>query len=234
MISFSSLILERQIFEIRYDPSFLYYDNTGKLATDLVKKFPKLKQRDINVSNSQFEWADEGILLNFSHLKADVMEDFPEKSEPFREICGEISTLVARHFEISSFTRAGVRLQFVLPAKDELGARELVRATSLVSVDQESLIAFGKEVMEVQLVLRVEDEDRGATLRVGNMKREFATNLPRPFPIDKKLFHPYVLVLDLDNYTKKLIDVGDFSAPDFIRKAGKAAEGNLLTFARLG
>lgn len=234
MISFSSLILERQIFEIRYETAFLYWDNTGKLAADLVKRFPKFKLKDINLSNSQLEWADESVVLNFSSVKADVTQEFPEKSEPFRDICGEISALVVKHFELSSFARAGVRLQFVLPAKDEAGARDLVRASQLVSVDEKSLVAFGEEIMEEQVMLRVEDENRGTILRTANLKREFTVTLPRTFPVDTKRFHPHVLLLDLDSYTKKLVATDVFKAPDFIRRAEKTAEGNLLTLARLG
>lgn len=234
MIPFSNLVLERKIFEVRYETAFLFWDNSGKLVGDLIGKFPKFKVREVTPANVIWEWLDEGIAFSFSQLKADVTQEFPEKSEPFKSVCETLSSLIAKHLAVSSFTRTGVRLLFVLPARNEDTALELVKETHLSSMDAKRFMPFGDKIMEQHFGLRIEDEDGGAWIRVGNVKREFSTNLSRAFPIDSKRFNPCVLSIDLDSYTKKLVDTDIFSPVDFIRKVEKNAEENLMTLVGLG
>ena len=212
----------------------MYWDNSGKLVTDLVGKFPKFKMKDVNLANAAWEWADEGINLSYNYGRADVVQEFPEKAEPFKAISNEIASLVSKHLCVKSFTRVGVRLQYVLPAKDEKESLNLMLETRIVSADAKRIAPFGTDVMEQQLMMRSEDEDSGVIVRVGNQKRDFTSSLPKAFPVDTKRFHPYALVLDVDFYTKKVVPQELLSAADFIRKAEKSSEENLLTLAGLG
>jgi hypothetical protein len=234
MIPFSALVLERMIFEIRYDLAFLYWDNSGKVIGDLLAKFPGFKPREVTPSVAAWDWLEESMTVTFSHLKADAAQDYPAKTEPFRSVCNELSSSVSRQLAVSTFSRIGVRLQFVLPAKDENSARDLMSLTHLVSADPKQYVAFGNKLMEQNISLRIEDEGGGATLRVSNSKRELSVTASKVFPVDTKRFHPNGLVLDLDIYTKKRVGTEIFSASDFIRKAEKSAEENLMTFAGLG
>lgn len=226
---FSNLVLERTIFEVRYEHGFLYWDNCGKALAEFLGRFPKFEIRNVSVSTTQSDWWEEGMTIEFSHARANVTQDYPGNLNKFKDVCDSLCRVVQTHLNVKAFTRVGARFIYVFPIKTKEEAKEAVTRISVISIDPEKIHPFGKDVVERQLTLRVEDDDRGYTVRVANVTREFKGKLPKPFSVQTDRFHRHVVQFDVDSYTKKLVDSSIFMAADFIRTSERNIEENLMT-----
>ena len=226
---FSELKLEKIIFEARYEKGFLYWDNSGKALADIVSKFPEIEVQQVNVSNVQSVWPNEGITLNFNQLKADVTQDYPQSLETFKEVSSYLIRIVETHLKMRTFTRIGARYTFILPTNSEKEAQGIAAKSNLININLERLQPFGNEVLDRQIVIRMEDESRGYLLNFSNQKREIALKLPKPLAIEASRFYPNVVMFDIDCYTKKLVDVSNLGVPDIIRVNLKTIEDNLFS-----
>jgi hypothetical protein len=131
-VQFSELILEKIIWEVRYDTAYLFWDNSGKLMMEITSKYPQFELRDAKLSNVQSDWWDEGLVLNFSHEKADLTQDFTTTLDNFKAVCGVLCGNISNIFGVKSFSRVGARYILSLPAKTREEARDLLSKMSPV------------------------------------------------------------------------------------------------------
>ncbi|HSZ77196.1 MAG TPA: hypothetical protein VK775_07335 [Chthoniobacterales bacterium] len=228
-MQFSELTLEKIILEVRYGISYLFWDNSGKVMMQISAKYPQFELRDAKLSNVQSDWWSEGIVLSFSHEKADVTQDYPANLDTFKGVCGVLCDTLRSAFEVRTFTRVGVRYIFILPTKSREEARDLVSKMALLSVKAERLRPFGNgKVEEQQVLIRYEDDDRGFLFRIGQIQREPQLKIARPFVVDTGKFTQNAILFDVDCYTRKPLDPPIFMPSDFIRVTHKTVESSLL------
>lgn len=231
---FADLTLEKIILEVRYNQSFLYWDNSGKAMASLVAKHPKIEIRDVQLSNTVSDWSEEGLTINFNNLKGDVTQDFPKSLETFKGVCATLCDALKEFLEVKAFSRIGLRIIHSLPTKTAAEARELMSKTNLVQVDASKLEPFGKgRVEERQTLIRYESEDKGCAFRISHASREVTVKIARPFIIDSSKFSKEALIVDVDFYTKKSVDVPVFVPADFIRLSYRTLEQNVIPFLGL-
>lgn len=228
-MQFSDLILEKIILEVRYDPAYLFWDNSGKTTSQIVEKYPKFQITNVALSNVLSNWWDEGIVVNFTHEKADVSQEYPQSLETFKGVCSVLCEALKDRLEIRSFKRVGIRYILIYPRPTREAARDLFTGLKLLSIGPDKLQPFGAGVIEEeQVLLRFEDTDRGWAFRLLHAPREVSANVSRPLTIKTDSFHKNVITFDVDCYGKKPVEVPAFVAPDFIRITRRTIEDNLL------
>jgi hypothetical protein len=229
-VQFSELILEKIIWEVRYDTAYLFWDHSGKFMMGIASKYPQFELRDAKASNVQADWWNEGLVLNFSHDKSDLTQDFPANLDTFKAVCGALCNNISNVFEVKSFSRVGVRYILSLPAKTREEARDLLARMALLPLKAERLQPFGKEgkLEEQQMLIRYEDDDRGYTFRIAQAQREPIVKVSRPLIVDTSKFVQSAILFDVDCYTKKLVEAPILMPADFIRVTHKTVENSLL------
>jgi hypothetical protein len=230
---YESLLLERMILETRYDRHFLYLDNCGRAMEEFLGRFPGFEVAKASPETAQMEWRESSTAVTFSHEKVDVAQDYPANLAAFNEICPFLIATVAKHFGVRSFTRVGNRRLLIKPTSSLEEAVALLSKSPLISVRNEDLVPFGDRIAERNLLLRVENDDRGYAFRLSTQERRLTSNIPAAFKVKFENFHPYVLMIDVDVYSKKAIDATSFSAVDFLRSTEKNLEGNLFALLRM-
>lgn len=231
-MQFSELTLEKAVLEVRYDSSFLFWDNSGKAMGKIAGKYPKLELVNAQLSSVQSTWWDEGIVFNFNNLKADITQDYPTSLETFKGMSSVVSDSVVEFLAVKSFTRVGVRYIYSYPFKSKEDARDFFLKLNLVSVTPDRLKSFGPvKIEEEQIMLRFEDDDRGFSVRLSHVERTLTLNVARPISFNTDKFRKVVMMLDIDCYTKKKVEAAAFVAADFIRITQRTVENNLLRLA---
>lgn len=231
---FSELILEKVVLELRYDNAHLFWDNSGKAMMRIGAKYPKLEIVNAQISNVQSSLWDEGIVLNFNNLKADVTQDYPSSLETFKGVSSAVCEAVSEYFDVKSYNRIGVRYIFIYPLGSKEVARDFVLKLGLVALPPERLQPFGNvKTEEQQVMIRFEDEDRGYAFRLSHAPRDITLNISRPIVANTEKFQKNVVIFDLDCFTKKKVEAPVFVPADFIRITYKTVENNLLRLAGL-
>jgi len=93
-MQFSELTLEKVVLEVRYDNAFAFWDNSWKAMAMITGKFPKLELVNAQLSNVQSTWWAEGIVSNFSYVKADVTQDYSASLNIFKALSSVICDAV--------------------------------------------------------------------------------------------------------------------------------------------
>ncbi|SRR6266404_4084967 len=233
-MQFSELTLEKVILEARYNNAPLFWDNSGKAMSVLIRKYPKFELVNAQLSNVQSNWWDEAIVFNFNNQKADISQDYPASLETFKGVASAMCDAVREYLELRSYTRIGVRYILTYPLSSAEDARDFFLKLGLIAVPAERLQRFTKgKTEEQQVMIRFEDEDRGYAFRLSHTPREFSVKISRPIDVRTDKFKKNVIIFDVDCFTKKNVEAPAFSAPDFIRITFKTLENNLLAIVGL-
>jgi uncharacterized protein (TIGR04255 family) len=231
---FSELTFEKVVLEVRYESAYVFWDNSGKTMRQITGKHPKLEMVNAQLSSVQSAWWDEGITFNFNNVKADLTQDYPTSLETFKAVSSSICDGLGEFLEVKSYTRVGIRYLYFCPFKSKEEARDFFLKLNLVSVPQDRLKLFGAVKIEEEMVmLRFEDEDRGFSVRLSNASREITFNISRPISANTEKFQKYVVMFDIDCYTKKKVEAAAFIPGDFVRITQRTVENNLLRLAGL-
>jgi uncharacterized protein (TIGR04255 family) len=226
---FPELIFEKAVLEVRYPTNYLFWDNSGKTILKFIEKYPHFELRDAQLSNVQYDWWSEGMILNFNHQKADVTQDYPKTLDNFKNVSAALCDALKGGLEVKMYERIGCRYIFLLPMKTSEEARDLFLKLNLVSLKSEKLQHFLKgKIEEEQAVVRYEDDDRGYTFRFLHSQRELKLRVSRPVVVNTDNFHKNGVIFDVDCYTKKSVGASVFMPADFIRLTFRTVEENLL------
>ena len=227
-MEFHELHLEKIIYEIRFESAYLFWDKSGEIMSNLTLKFPHFRLKNAQLSNVESLWAEEGIGVNFNNVKADVYQEFPESLDNFMLVTDALTSAIGDVLRIPSFTRVGVRFIWVYPAASKEDAVDLISKSTLICVDADKAKPFGSRIVERNLHLRFEDEDRGCSVRVLNATRKAEVELPRFFAVDTSRYPKTVVSVDVDCYTKLAVPRPNLKPSDFIRANRKTIAANVL------
>jgi hypothetical protein len=225
---FSQLHLERIVFELRYDAGYLYWDHSGRVLYDMIGQFPKFEVRAVQLAGTQAEWTEEGLVFNFNNEKLDITQNEVGSVKLFKEVSAHLCSVIFTHLKLKTFTRAGVRFFYVYPTKSKDEADKLLSTSKLFCAETKETEPFGR-IVERELMLRIEGENRGYAIRLSAATRQvIRSGIAKPLSINTDKFHSNVVILDVDSYTKKAGDVAILSVPDFIRTSERTLEENLI------
>lgn len=145
-IEFDKLTVERFILEVQYSHGYLYWDNCGRVWKTVLEKWPEFEAIEVSPEKAVIKMHDEGLELRFDKNNINISQDYPPSSlKLFKELSSMVIPLIAKTFEIQSFTRIGNRIFYLYPTNNPDEATDIVKSTGLLSVSEEKMKPFGDE-----------------------------------------------------------------------------------------
>lgn len=228
-IEFDKLIVERFILEMRYSHGYLYWDNCGRIWKTVLDKWPDFKAIEVSPEKAVIKMDDEGLELRFDRNNINMGQDYPPSSlKLFKELAGMVIPLIAKTFEIQSFTRIGNRIFYLYPTNSPDEAADIVRNTGLLGVSEDKTKPFGNEMVEPRLSFTIQNDDIGYKFNLLAISRKFNINLPKPFKVDSSKFISNAVLIDVDCFTRKTVDLSVIDFEDLIDTVNKNLKYNLI------
>ena len=218
MIEFKQLLLERVVFEVRYVKGYMYLDNSGKILNSILDKYPTFEDVSPDpLGGTRLTMnVPDYIALRFTHDRSIVEISYPNDLKLYGELTNEIINLISKQLEISTFTRIGNRFFYVLPIKAIEEANEIFKAAVLFTIPEEKVSIFGKTFKEPEVKFVTVDEDIGYIVRLSTTSRVFKEP-PKPLKIDSSKLITMGILVDIDYFTLKPVDLSMLNCDDLIK-----------------
>jgi len=227
-IEFDKLIVERIILEVRFSHGFLYWDNCGKIWKNICEKWADLDMVQVSPEKAVFKIQEQGLQLKFSQKDIHLSQDYPTTSlKLFKEVAKEAVPLIANFLEVKSFSRVGSRFFYLYPTANLKEAEDIVKNTGLLNVSKDKIKLFGDDLNEPQIQFKIQNEDIGYTFNISAISRKLNVELPKPLKVDSSKFITDAVLIDVDYFTRKTVDLSLTDFADLISTVQKNLKYNL-------
>src|SRR3990172_11706685 len=218
MIEFNQFVLEKVVFEVRYVRGYMYLDNSGKILNSILDKYSTFNviSPDPVGGTILIMGEPDNIVLKFTHYRSIIELTYPDGLEFYRELTNEIISLISKQLEITTFTRIGNRFFYVFAIKAIEEANEIFMAAELFKIPEEKLSIFGKTFKEPEVKFVSIDEDVGYIVRLSTTSRAFEVP-PKPLKIDSSKLIEIGILIDIDHFTLKPVDLSILNCHDLIK-----------------
>ncbi len=211
-------VLEKAVFEVRFEKGFLYWDNCGKIWREIISKWPDLKAESISPERAQLSSKKHSFFLRFNANSIDVTQEYPDNTSFFREFTEDSIRIISTYLEVKTFTRVGNRFIYILPIKDSNESIELLKKTGFFNVPVVKLSKLGTSVQEPRIKFIInKDNDISYIFNLAYIKRELELKLPKPIVADTSKFISTGLIIDIDCCTLKPVDLSILNCGELIR-----------------
>jgi len=228
-IEFEKLIIERVILEARYTNGYLYWDNCGRIWKTVFEKWPSFKEMELSPQRAVLKMHDEGLELKFDKNSVNINQEYPPSSfKLFKELSDMIIPLIAQTFEINSFSRIGNRIFYLYPTDNIDEATAIVKSTGLFNIPTEKIEPFGEKMIEPKARFRIQNDDIGYTFNLSAISRRIDVSLPKPIKADTSKFISNAVLIDVDYFTRKPVDLSVLDCGDLIDTIQKNLSYNLI------
>ena len=222
MLDFTSFRIETATLELRFAPSFLIWDRSGAVWTEIVSLFPELHYSTVQPNQQVFESRSLRVMIELEALR--VVCRGSDADKRVAEVSELILKLAAERFRIPAFTRLGfrdVRAQTFDSKEQAVSASERFLPSALSA----NLLPDAK-THQFQCGIRQETEAYGLSTSLRVEEREVKVALPwelmNYFP--KMPPKEIVLVLDSDYYTVGMTEMASLNIEEWGRQASRTAK----------
>lgn len=240
-ITFPQLNLTRVVFEVRFDNGYLYWDKCGEETREILKllgkewSFVDISAKDGNVLINKRLQAE----IRFSISTIKIFQNDVENLSKFKEICSQTIPIIQNYQKVEDFKRVGNRYWYIYPVNSLDLAKQIVLKTGIIKLNNDILNAFGTELKDTEFVLAIEDSNKNLQYRIKIVAverdderlpaySEYFTEIER----FKKYNPKYAVMLDIDIATKQETKTKNLDSADFIQKAYKKLENNLVSLLK--
>lgn len=216
-MNISHLKLTSISFEMRYEPAFALYDDSGKIWSGVRRKWPNLKPVEAQPNSSKFVVNDEaelGILIDKSHV---IWPGSKFDSKKFSEYAEFVTAITTGTLDVTKFTRLGLRQIFIKRFPNAKEANDAIFESGLLKVPDATLFGVDGQLKNAEFGFRNETDSVGWYAKIFARSRKF--NLEPPLgdedipKIDEEFFE---VVFDVDYYTIATTAAGKFKADDWV------------------
>jgi hypothetical protein len=221
MIDFEESQTESVTVEVRYPPALSLWDDSGKLWTRLVDRYPDLKWNTALPQQQIFESDQFQMVVELEAFRVIARNPKPqsnavEAAEAMLEAC-------TRYLHLSALSRLGYRVisTIKLPTMKDVTANAL----TLLPNHLPASVAGAAKVTAFHAGLRHETETLGLLGVIRGEEREIKANFPweyrdRLMPaVRKHLEKEHLLVFDTDYYTIGTTERESLSVAEWARQA---------------
>lgn len=215
-LAFQDLQFHEAVLEVRYPRAHKYWDDCGKLVSELETKLPGLACQRLDENGFQFQGhADIGVSrASFYWDRVSMYQDLSSGLSKFGETAEEFWRLVAFVLEIRKVSRLGHRLWHYLPTKT---VAEAVNWLAKQKVWMIRSGAWGIPVNSgVVLRTRIEPEDRNVRIEIDAAESK-SQNKPTITGV----------LIDVDFSRAVVMDTAKVDIREFIRRNHKLIEQSL-------
>lgn len=232
-MNLKDLTLEKIVLELRYKRGYRYLDLCGQAINDLNEAFPDLDVVEASPNGSKLISRKSAMAIDFGSMLINITQDFPKSYQDFSEIAEKVVENLSSIFDIGSYTRAGNRFIFTKGLTNKEEGVDIMSKWNIFNFRENKTNKFGDalQLISTSFSLRLENEDVGRTIRAGLLSRNVDFEHP-PFIQIKEVKLPpsEVLNIDIDFYTKKVIEKGVFDVTEFIKSNYKKTDQDLMSF----
>lgn len=236
-MTFEQLKLSRVVFELRFDNGYLFWDKCGEETRTILQKlgndwkFVEVNPKDGNILSNKKLRAE--IKFNISSVR--VIQDDVENLSKFKNICDTIVPIIKNYQQIDKFKRVGNRFWYVYPVESIDIAKQLILDSGIIKLDEHKKAGFGPVLQESECMLLIVDTEKQLNykIRIIAIERD-DERLPAYseyfIGLEKfKTYNPeYAVMLDVDISTTQDVKADSFDSADYIQKAYKKLENNLI------
>lgn len=214
-VLFTDLILERVIFEARFQNGYLYWDNCGRIWRTLTDIRPDLEMVSVTPDQATFQLEEEGINISFSHQRFGVHQDYPKNLGIYKKITDQSFNIVADHLRLDEFSRIGNRYQYVIKHEDRDEVTEFFKEKDIFIIPKR-LIHSTNKIVEPHVKFLIERDNMSAIVQMGFFSRDLKVNVQKPLKIDTRSFISKGISIDIDSASTNIIKRGTLDVAEFI------------------
>ena len=228
-IEFDKLIVERIILELRFSHGFLYWDNCGKIWKNICEKWDDFKMIEASPDKAIFNIQGQGLQLKFSQKDIHLSQEYPPSSlKLFKEVAKEAIPLICNFLEIKSFSRIGNRIFSLYATANLKEAEDIIKSIGLLSISEDKIKSFGDNLSEPQVRFKIQNEDVGYAFNISAISRTLSVELPKPLKVDSSKFIKDAVLIDIDYFARKSVDLSITDFTDLINTVQKNLKHNLV------
>lgn len=203
MIDFEAAETEQVTIELRYQPAYTLWDESGKIWTRLRDRFPDLKMNAALPQQQVFESTQLRMAIELEAFRVTARN--PKAEVSAAEAAQEMLEICSKYLRLAAFSRVGFRVVrlIAMPTLQEA----TTKALELLPNHLPEPIAETASVKAFNALLRHETDSQGLLASVRGEERRIQINLPWEMSprlssaLTKQLENEYVIIFDSDYYT---------------------------------
>lgn len=235
MFDTSKLLLEQMIFEVRFEHAFLYWDNSGKIFSEILKGWPTATVETVALEGAKMiiKVKDEDLTVTFSPQQINFNQSFPGGIKAMGEFADYALPIISRHLDVHLFTRIGNRFIYVNKVDNVQASIALLEKTGFFSIPEDKFKKIGTSLNNPGVKFTaVRDNDVDYTFNMAHVSRKLEIKVPKPIKYDASAFITDGLLVDIDFHTLKPVEGGNIRVHELLKKNKKDIEyliGELLS-----
>lgn len=235
-VAFSDFELDNVSIELRYDPAYMLWDRAGKTWTDISRVFERLTVHHAPQPNQTSFEADDRYQLHLNIDRAYVIDyQSPKNIDEDSDKKEKFFSLVTDNLNIGSYSRIGTRLAYHLNFENLDEANSVLLDSNLVRTPKEKLLGVEAVGVKPHYQLLVEDDDLGYSVRMSAQNKIMRFDLPLDAKnIENKEHQVSYLLLDVDLFTRKPVEVSSFNLKGWLEKVRRSTHRDLDKILGLG
>lgn len=219
MFSFSALVLEQLVLELRYENGYLYWDNSGKIWRSILSGWSSAKPDTINVKEAKIVIPEKEITLAFSPERIILTQKYPDGITDIGEFGDFAVKTIIDLIDISVFTRVGNRFIYMLKLESDDECLRLLQRTGFFNVPSDKISHIGDTVKSPHIRFHIiKKGEIGYGINLEYQSRSVNLQLPKPIKYDASKLILSGLLIDVDFYTLKPIESGNVKSHELIKK----------------
>ena len=124
-------------------------------------------------------------------------------------------------------SRIGNRIFYLYSTKDIEEAENIVKRTGLLNLSDEKIKLFGDTLDNPKIGFKIQNEDVGYTFNLSSFSRSLNLELPKTLKIESSKFIKDGVLIDIDYFTRKTVDIAMVDFEDIVDMVQKNLKYNL-------
>ncbi|MBF0590489.1 MAG: hypothetical protein HQL02_00230 [Nitrospirae bacterium] len=217
MISYSDLVPELIVFEVRYPHRYLYLDNCGKILKEISEHLKDIGQADMSINSASINFPKKKLSVAFSPELIVIQIMYSKDVKMLGEYSNLIVNTICRLLEINVFSRIGNRFQFIKPTNSPDDFSKIFAKNKLINIPGEVINKLGSKVKDQAVKFTIDkDENFGYNFRFAYTKRDYPHINIKDFDTSK--FISEGIFFDIDIFTTKSVLLSTLDCSELIRK----------------
>ena len=144
IVSLSTEVIHRFVFEVRYDFGQLYWDRAGRVSRQILSAFENWDSDSVSITTSRLSNRELNMVFNFGPAKLDLAQtqdadvDQLVSVGEFAKIAEDATSIVIESLELEWFSRIGFRMWHLYPTSDRNEAVSRISELRHFRIDTQS------------------------------------------------------------------------------------------------
>lgn len=219
MFDVNSLVLERLVYEVRFERGYLYWDNCGKIWNELVAKFPELEMATVSPQEAKFNYKEENIDVSFSANQISINQLYPSNLKLYTKIADEVFNVIISSLKIETLTRIGNRFFYLLKVGSSEESIDIINKIGCFNDISKRISNYGDKIINPNLKFTItKGDEKGYIVNINHLERNLDVSLPKIIKYDTSKFLSKALQLDIDFHTLKPVDCSIVTSSELVKK----------------